>query len=85
VSGQGPQPVAGTTRVPSYSRHVTDDGAHLACPYCGAYGVNRLFLGSLRIDSCECSTCGARWDEDPTTGAFLGRSDRHSVLLRRQS
>ncbi len=59
---------------------MAEEPAHLACPYCGAYGVARLYLGSVRVDCCECTTCGARWDEDPTSGAFLGRTGRQSVL-----
>ena len=59
-------------------------GGHHACPYCGAYGCSRLYLASLRLDSCECSTCGARWDEDPDTGQFRGRASRQSVLAPRE-
>ena len=53
---------------------------HLRCPYCGAYEVERLYLASVRLDSCECTACGARWDEDAVTGAFRGRATRQSVL-----
>ena len=45
----------------------------LQCPYCDAYAIDRLYLASLSIDSCVCDTCGARWDEDASTGAFRGR------------
>jgi uncharacterized Zn finger protein len=57
--------------------------AHLACPFCSSYDVDRLFLASTRIDCCECESCGARWDENPTTGEYLGRAHRSSVLVRR--
>lgn len=57
--------------------------AHLACPFCGSYDVDRLFLASAKIDCCECESCSARWDENPMTGQYLGRPDRASVLVRR--
>jgi transcription elongation factor Elf1 len=56
---------------------------HLACPFCSSYEVERLFVASARIDSCVCDACGARWDEDPVTGEYLGRADRSSVLMPR--
>ncbi|MEZ5137924.1 MAG: hypothetical protein R2702_02190 [Acidimicrobiales bacterium] len=56
---------------------------HATCPYCESTDVARLYLGSVRLDSCECSTCGARWDEDPATGAFRGRASRASVVVPR--
>ncbi|HET7654333.1 MAG TPA: hypothetical protein VFK42_14945 [Acidimicrobiales bacterium] len=59
--------------------------AHLACPFCASYDVDRLFLASTRIDCCECESCGARWDENSATGEYLGRTDRASVLVRRGS
>lgn len=48
---------------------------HLRCPYCEAYGIDRLYLGSRRADLCACAACGARWHEDPTTGEVLGHGD----------
>ena len=48
----------------------------LQCPYCDSYEVDRLYLASLRIDSCVCTSCGARWDEDTTTGEFRGRQSQ---------
>ena len=56
---------------------------HLSCPFCEAYEVERLYLASLFIDSCACTSCGARWDEDPTSGAFKGRSSESSVVTPR--
>jgi hypothetical protein len=50
------------------------------CPYCQAGDVARLYLGSVALDSCECHACGARWDEDPATGKFLGRASRTSIV-----
>jgi hypothetical protein len=63
-----------------------DQGAveHLACPYCGAYGVERLYVATAHLDSCSCESCGARWDEDARSGEFQGRSERASVLVRRR-
>ena len=58
---------------------------HLQCPFCGAYEVDRLYLASVRLDSCECTSCGARWDEDPVTGAYRGRASRSSVVLPNES
>jgi len=46
---------------------------HLQCPFCETYEVERLYLASLRLDSCACASCGARWDEDPATGEYRGR------------
>jgi Zn ribbon nucleic-acid-binding protein len=56
---------------------------HSTCPYCESIDVARLYLGSIHLDSCECTTCGARWDEDPRTGAFRGRATRASVVVPR--
>lgn len=53
------------------------------CPYCDADDVARLYLASVQLDSCECRTCGARWDEDPTSGSFRGRASRASVVVPR--
>lgn len=61
---------------------VSEDAGHLQCPFCGAYGVDRLYLASLALDSCACSTCGARWDEDGE-GGFAGRGTKASVFTRR--
>ena len=57
---------------------------HLGCPFCSAYGVTRLYLASVRLDSCECEACGARWDEEPETGTYRGRSSRESVVTPRE-
>jgi hypothetical protein len=66
-------------------RLVADSQGHLACPFCNSYDVTRLYVASLRMDSCECLSCGARWDEDTSSGQYRGRSNRSSVLLPRQS
>ena len=58
--------------------------AERSCPFCTSSDVNRLYLATVDMDSCECTTCGARWDEDRATGAFRGRGDRASVLMPRQ-
>lgn len=58
------------------------DEGHLRCPFCDAYEVDRLYLASSRLDSCECRSCNARWDEELETGAFRGRSARTSVVTR---
>jgi transposase-like protein len=59
------------------------DGGHLQCPFCNSYEIERLYLASLRLDSCQCESCGARWDEDTDSGEFRGRADRTSVLAPR--
>lgn len=61
-----------------------DRAGHLQCPFCQAYEVERLFLASLRLDSCACASCGARWDEDAVTGAYRGRASQDSVLTPRE-
>ena len=47
---------------------MTDRRGHLRCPYCDAYEVDRLYLGTLRLDSCHCRSCEHRWDEEPESG-----------------
>jgi hypothetical protein len=64
-----------------------DDGpeGHLRCPFCDDYEVERLYLGSVRLDSCECRSCGARWDEEVGSGMYRGRASRSSVLSPRET
>ena len=47
------------------------------------YEVERLYLASLHLDSCACQSCGARWDEDATTGDYRGRGDIDSIIAPR--
>jgi hypothetical protein len=61
-----------------------DPSHHLRCPFCEAYEVERLYLASLCLDSCACLSCGARWDEDPATGGFRGRSSESTVVTPRE-
>jgi hypothetical protein len=63
---------------------VGGDAEHFQCPYCESFDVDRLYLASLRLDSCVCLACGARWDEDATSGEFRGRASRSSVLAPRE-
>ena len=56
---------------------------HFACPFCTSHEVDRLYLASLRLDSCACLSCGARWDEDADSGQFRGRASRSSILAPR--
>jgi len=66
-------------------RHQMDhDTGHLQCPFCGAYEVDRLFIGTLHVDSCTCQGCGARWDEDAATGRYRGRGTMESVVAPRE-
>ena len=58
-------------------------GHHLACPFCSGYAIDRLFIASVDLDSCECMSCGARWDEDRGSGEYRGRAARSSVLAPR--
>jgi hypothetical protein len=60
--------------------------AHLQCPFCSSYAVDRLFVASLRLDSCRCVCCRAQWEEDyasrpPDTKA----SARSKVKGRKES
>lgn len=55
------------------------------CPFCDSYDVDRLYLGSLDVDSCACAACGARWDEKHDTGDFVGRGVKDTVFTRRSS
>lgn len=57
---------------------------HLRCPFCEAYEVDRLYLATLRLDSCTCASCGARWDEDHDSGDYRGRSSRESAVSPRE-
>ena len=64
-------------------RPVSDDeSGRLQCPFCDDYDVDRMYLGSYGMDSCVCLSCGARWDEDPVTGAFHGRATRSRTTGR---
>ncbi len=59
---------------------MSDRAGHLQCPFCEAYEVERLFLASLHVDSCACASCGARWDEDASSGDYRGRASHESVF-----
>ncbi len=63
---------------------MTDSG-HFECPFCTSHEVDRLYLASLRLDSCACLSCGARWDEDAESGEFRGRAARSSILAPRDT
>jgi hypothetical protein len=63
---------------------MSDSTGHLQCPFCEAYEVDRLFIGSLGVDSCTCQGCGARWDEELSTGRYRGRGSVESVLAPRK-
>ena len=62
---------------------VSGRAGHLQCPFCNSYDVSRLYLAGINLDSCECLSCWARWDEDARTGEYRGRSSTASVLYRR--
>ena len=59
------------------------ESEHFACPFCNSYDVSRLYVASVDLDSCECLSCGARWDQDRASGKYQGRSSRTSVLAPR--
>ncbi|HZA75598.1 MAG TPA: hypothetical protein VE623_04325 [Acidimicrobiales bacterium] len=65
-------------------KRMDHDSGHLQCPFCHAYQVERLYIGSLHIDACTCDGCGARWDEDAETGRYRGRGGLESVIVPRQ-
>ena len=64
---------------------VESADGHLACPFCESYEVDRLYLASLDLDTCECQGCGARWDEDRSSGAYRGRASQASVITPRST
>ena len=66
------------------ARSAEHNRAHLTCPFCSSYDVDRLFLASLNLDSCECAACGARWDEERGSGEYRGRGQPASVLMPRR-
>jgi transcription elongation factor Elf1 len=78
--GCGPRTAA---RPSVRSAAVTGRSGHLACPFCNSYDVSRLYVASIAMDSCECLSCGARWDEDMKSGEYRGRGSRASVLAKR--
>jgi transcription elongation factor Elf1 len=57
---------------------------HLACPFCGSYAVDRLYVASAHVDACRCWSCQASWDEDAASGSYRLREDRASVLIPRE-
>jgi transcription elongation factor Elf1 len=63
---------------------MTADAAHFECPFCTSHDVERLYLATLRLDSCACLACGARWDEDAESGEFRGRGSKSSILAPRE-
>jgi hypothetical protein len=63
---------------------AADRTGRLACPFCGSYHVDRLFLASGGLDACACRACGASWDEDRASGEFRGRSARASAAEPRR-
>ncbi|GAC1536585.1 MAG: hypothetical protein NVS3B12_19710 [Acidimicrobiales bacterium] len=58
-------------------------GRHLSCPFCASYDVDRLYLASLGYDSCDCATCGGRWDEAEGSGEYRGQAQESSVIIPR--
>jgi hypothetical protein len=42
-----------------------------------------MYVAGANLDSCECLSCGARWDEDRVSGEYLGRAAKSSVLAPR--
>lgn len=62
---------------------MQEKGRRFQCPFCNSYDVARLYVASTSIDSCECATCAARWDEEPSSGRYRGRANRASVMTPR--
>ena len=77
---RGPRPIPLDAVGASEEHHE-----HFACPFCASFDVNRLYIASSEVDSCECSSCGARWDEDAKSGEYRGRATKSSVLVRRRN
>jgi hypothetical protein len=55
----------------------------MQCPFCEAYEVDRLYLASVGFDSCACTSCGARWDEEAGSGDYRGLAAPESVITPR--
>jgi hypothetical protein len=57
------------------------DGVHFQCPFCNSFDVDRLYVGAVKVDSCACASCGARWDEECGVARtrYVGRPD--SILM----
>jgi hypothetical protein len=53
----------------------------IECPFCTSVHVERLYLAAVNLDTCACLACGARWDEDATSGEFRGRPPSKSASL----
>ena len=62
---------------------MVEGARHLQCPFCEGYEVERLYLGSIGVDSCECGACGARWDEEVGSGDYRGLASPESVITPR--
>jgi hypothetical protein len=69
--------------VTTASGETSDCTSPLECPFCGAWEVDRLYLGTLDLDACTCTACGARWDQDSTTGRYRGRGSKESIVAPR--
>jgi transposase-like protein len=62
-------------------RRDDEPGVHFQCPYCNSYDVDRLYVGTVKVDSCACASCGSRWDEEcgGDRGRYEARPD--SILM----
>ena len=61
---------------------IEERGGRFQCPYCNSFDVSRLFIASVRADSCQCLSCGARWDQEAGSGEFRDSDGGDSVMLR---
>ncbi len=59
---------------------MRERSGHLQCPFCNSYDVVRLYVASLQLDSCECLSCRARWDEDVRSGESRSAGERDSPV-----
>lgn len=81
--GSGPDPVREATPGNRADEGSADESGRLQCQFCGSYSVGRMYLASTGVDSCECQTCGARWEEERASGRYLGRGGSHSIITKR--
>src|SRR3546814_12984492 len=58
---------------------IEREHGHLRCPFCEAYEVERLYLATLRLDSCPTHSYWARWAEDPARATSRGRPSRSAT------
>lgn len=83
-SGQPARPETGDETIGA-SGSTSEGTGPLDCPFCGAYEIDRMYLGTIQLDACTCQACGSRWDQDAVTGEYRGRGSGESVVAPRRT